>query len=96
LEARAKQERIGAWGINCGGLDARPQKSSAVSSFIPEQKTRSRSVPEGSKTHGKQNAALGKIDINTATEKELTNVLGIGHVWRPASSRRDHSEAPTI
>jgi DNA uptake protein ComE-like DNA-binding protein len=103
LEARAKQERIGAWGISVGRLDARPQTSSALSSFIPEEKTRSRSVPEGSstvgspipppiasstrvtqretsKTHGKQNTALGKIDINTATEKELTTVPGIGHV----------------
>ena len=29
---------------------------------------------------GKEDIELGKIDINTATEKELTTVPGIGHV----------------
>jgi DNA uptake protein ComE-like DNA-binding protein len=32
------------------------------------------------KSHPKANTPLGKIDINTATEKELTTVPGIGHV----------------
>ncbi len=31
-------------------------------------------------SHPKANTPLGKIDINTATEKELTTVPGIGHV----------------
>ena len=31
-------------------------------------------------SHAKQKIALGNIDINTATEKELTTVPGIGHV----------------
>ena len=32
------------------------------------------------KSHAKEKIPLGKIDINTATEKELTMVPGIGHV----------------
>jgi endonuclease YncB( thermonuclease family)/predicted flap endonuclease-1-like 5' DNA nuclease len=32
------------------------------------------------KSHAKEKSPLGKIDINTATEKELTTVPGIGHV----------------
>jgi competence ComEA-like helix-hairpin-helix protein len=31
-------------------------------------------------SHPKEKTPLGKIDINTATEKELTTVPGIGHV----------------
>jgi DNA uptake protein ComE-like DNA-binding protein len=103
LENQAKQERIGAWGINAGRLNAHPQTQSAFSSFVPGQKTRSRPAPvessavvspigqsvapsarsnpiETNKTHAKEKTPLGEIDINTATEKELTTVPGIGHV----------------
>ena len=45
LEDQAKQERIGAWGINAGRLNAHSQAPSSFSSFVPEQKTRSRSAP---------------------------------------------------
>jgi competence protein ComEA len=31
-------------------------------------------------SHPKEKTPLGRIDINTATEKELTTVPGIGHV----------------
>ena len=39
-----------------------------------------RSPVEMNGSHAKQKIPLGKIDINTATEKELTTVPGIGHV----------------
>jgi DNA uptake protein ComE-like DNA-binding protein len=40
-----------------------------------------RSSPaETTGSHAKEKTQLGKIDINTATEKELTTVPGIGHV----------------
>jgi competence protein ComEA len=103
LEDQAKQERIGAWGINARRLNAHSQAPSSFSSFVPEQKTRSRSAPrdappvfspvakpaasitrrspvETSRSHAKDKIPLGNIDINTATEKELTTVPGIGHV----------------
>ena len=103
LEDQAKQEKIGAWGISAGRLNAHPQTLSAFSSFVSEQKTPLRQAPanssvvsssilqsvaatarsspvETNKGHGKEKTPLGKIDINTATEKELTTVPGIGHV----------------
>jgi DNA uptake protein ComE-like DNA-binding protein len=59
-----------------------PADSPAV--FSPVAKpaasiTRSSPV-EAKKSHAKEKTQLGKIDINTATEKELTTVPGIGHV----------------
>lgn len=102
LEDQAKQERIGAWGINAGRLNAHAKTPASFSSFVPEQKTPLRSaadlsavvspIPqsvvsssrtslvETNRTHGKEKTPLGMIDINTATEKELTTVPGIGHV----------------
>jgi len=44
----------------------------------PSIPSRATTDPNGS--HSKQKTPLGKIDINTATEKELTTVPGIGHV----------------
>ena len=38
------------------------------------------SADEAKQSHAKEKTPLGKIDINTATEKELTTVPGIGHV----------------
>ena len=59
-----------------------PADSPAV--FSPVAKpaasiARSRPV-ETNGSHAKEKIPLGKIDINTATEKELTTVPGIGHV----------------
>src|SRR5436190_4953192 len=39
LEDQAKQEKIGAWGINAGRLNVRAQTPAAFSSFVPEGKT---------------------------------------------------------
>jgi DNA uptake protein ComE-like DNA-binding protein len=103
FENQARQEKVGAWGISAGRLNAHAQTPSSFSSFVPEDKTPSRSVPadssavgspipppvassarvnpvETNKTHAKEKTPLGRIDINTATEKELTTVPGIGHV----------------
>jgi endonuclease YncB( thermonuclease family) len=60
-----------------------PPDSSAV--FLPLAKsaaTMTRSDPVGANngSHPKEKLPLGNIDINTATEKELTRVPGIGHV----------------
>ena len=103
FEDEAKQEKIGAWGVNAGRLNAHAQMPSAFSSFVADGKTRSRSAPadspavfspvakpavsitrrspvERSESHAKDKIPHGNIDINTATEKELTTVPGIGHV----------------
>jgi DNA uptake protein ComE-like DNA-binding protein len=103
FENEARQDKIGAWGVNDGRLNARAQTPSAFSSFVAAGKTRSRSAPrdsppvfspvskpaasitrrspvETSQSHAKDKIPLGNIDINTATEKELTPVPGIGNV----------------
>jgi DNA uptake protein ComE-like DNA-binding protein len=103
FEDEAKRDKIGAWGVNVGRLNAHAQTPSAFSSFVADGKTRSRSVPadtpaafssvakpaasitrsspvETTGSHTKDQIPLGYIDINTATEKELTTVPGIGHV----------------
>jgi DNA uptake protein ComE-like DNA-binding protein/endonuclease YncB( thermonuclease family) len=103
LEDEAKRDKIGAWGVNVGRLNAHAQTPSVFSSFIADGKTRAplapidshavfspvakpaRSNPHSSPvettgSHAKEKTPLGKIDINTATEKELTTVPGIGHV----------------
>jgi DNA uptake protein ComE-like DNA-binding protein len=100
FEQQARQEKIGAWGVNVGRLNGRAQQSPAFSSFAPDQKIWSRSPRaessavvspspkpdafsarsnpfETKKTRAKEKTPLGKIGINTATEKELTTVPGI-------------------
>src|SRR5947209_6345206 len=65
---------------------ARPHATSAPSPgiFSPTPKPRVPIAPgdrgEPNKSHPKEKTPLGKIDVNTATEKELTTVPGIGHV----------------
>ena len=45
FEDEARQDKIGAWGVNDGRLHARAQTPSAFSSFVPEVKSRPRSPP---------------------------------------------------
>jgi endonuclease YncB( thermonuclease family)/predicted flap endonuclease-1-like 5' DNA nuclease len=103
FENQARQEKIGAWGINIGRLNVRPANPSPFDFFVPAEKHRAPAAPtvsppipfstpkppepiapstspSPSKSHPKAKTPLGKIDINTATEKELTTVPGIGHV----------------
>jgi len=59
----------------------RPAASPSFSSTPrPPAQTAPGGTPNPNKSHPKANTPLGKIDINTATEKELTTVPGIGHV----------------
>jgi len=59
-----------------------PAESPPVAAPAPKaQAPIPRSSPvERNKSHAKEKTPLGRIDINTATEKELTTVPGIGHV----------------
>jgi DNA uptake protein ComE-like DNA-binding protein len=77
FEDEAKQEKIGGWGINVGRLNERVEKPDAFSFFTLGRKNISgkKHAPVMSET-----LALGKIDINTATEKELRMIPGIGRV----------------
>lgn len=100
LENEARLEKIGGWGTADGRLNARPERTTAFSYFVPRARVRPGATPPRSSTprvsptptpvtpHAdgdqksprKEKTPLGKIDINTATEKELTTVPGIGHV----------------
>jgi endonuclease YncB( thermonuclease family)/predicted flap endonuclease-1-like 5' DNA nuclease len=103
FENEARQEKIGAWRVNAGRLNAYTQMPSPLSSFVADGKTGSRPTREDSSntvsaipkpaasvmssspvatngSHAKEKIPLGRIDINTATEKELTTVSGIGYV----------------
>ena len=100
FEDEAKRDKIGAWGVNTGRLNAHAQTPSAFSSFVADGKTQPRSAPavshgvfpvakqaastrssvEMNGSRAKEKIPLGNIDINSATEKELTTVPGIGQV----------------
>jgi endonuclease YncB( thermonuclease family) len=87
LENEAKRRQVGGWGMTgqqSNGIGPHPQASPDASRSIPVTRTASSLAaarsPGGVKSHAKEKTQLGKIDINTATEKELTTVPGIGHV----------------
>lgn len=101
VENEARQQKIGAWGVNIGRLNVRAANPGPFSRFAPNQNPRAigtpvaspsplstsprppiapPDTPDAKPSHAKEKTPLGKIDINTATEKELTTVPGIGHV----------------
>jgi DNA uptake protein ComE-like DNA-binding protein len=88
MEGEAKRTKIGGWETSGQRLNvpsATPRPSSNAPRSISATPTSSSSPaamsPVGPKrSHAKEKTPLGKIDINTATEKELTTVPGIGHV----------------
>jgi DNA uptake protein ComE-like DNA-binding protein len=79
LESGAKRQRVGGW-----GMAGQPLK---VASASPQP------LANASQSHAKQIPDLGKIDINTATEKELRTVPGIGPIMaaRIIAARPFHS-----
>ena len=87
LENEAKRRQVGGWGTTgqpSNGIGPQSPASPDASRSIPVTRTSS-SLPAARSpgevnNRAKEKTQLGKIDINTATEKELTTVPGIGHV----------------
>ena len=88
LENEAKRRQVGGWGVTgqpSNGIGPQSQASPDASRSIPVTRRSSSlaaatSPVEAKESHAKEKTPLGKIDVNTATEKELTTVPGIGHV----------------
>lgn len=80
LEQDAKQRKLGGWAISSSRLPSDNASHSSVVTQTANPAIASSSPSEGKKSHGKENIEPGKVDINTATEKELRMIPGIGPV----------------
>jgi len=71
LENQARQEKIGAWGINASQLGPpQPLPTIALSTPRPGTSKPLSGTPKSNRSRAKEKTPLGKIDINTATEKD--------------------------
>jgi competence ComEA-like helix-hairpin-helix protein len=80
LEQDAKQRKLGGWATGSSGPPSDNPSHSNVVTRTANLAIASGGPGEGKKSHGKENIEPGKVDINTATEKELRMIPGIGPV----------------
>jgi DNA uptake protein ComE-like DNA-binding protein len=87
LEGEAKRRKVGGWGMtgqSSNGtripLESPPNDSRSISVTPTSSSSAVVMSPAEVKNRAKEKTQLGNIDVNTATEKELTTVPGIGHV----------------
>jgi DNA uptake protein ComE-like DNA-binding protein len=91
LEDQARQQKIGVWAVSGTSVNedtklsgSRLSDADSTAAFS-ESANQAWSIAPGTPTpqlklHAKAKPPLGRIDVNTATEKELTTVPGVGHV----------------
>ena len=93
LESTAKQQKVGAWGVNVGRLETRVQTkeqnaADAFDAFFHPEKLRPTPAPlpvvAQQRSLALQNptgaTTHGKLDVNTASDQELNALPGIGSV----------------
>ena len=83
LESEAKRRKVGGWGVagqTPNGIGASPDTFRSISGTPTSSSLAAATIPGEVKNRPKEKTQLGNIDVNTATEKELTTVPGIGHV----------------
>jgi len=80
LEDQAKRQKLGGWAANIGGSSAPTATAAPIPSpslSVPDTASPAASAPSPSKN---ERLFPAKFDINTATEKELRLIPGIGPV----------------
>jgi competence protein ComEA len=80
LEDQAKRQKLGGWAANIGGSSAPTASAAPIPSpslSVPDTASPAASPPSTSKN---ERLFPAKFDINTATEKELRLIPGIGPV----------------
>jgi competence ComEA-like helix-hairpin-helix protein len=92
LERTAKQQKVGAWGVSVGRLNARVESKEQYSAdsfdafFHPERLRATptpiplASQPPNSRTYSRAPVFTKKLDANTASQQELDALPGIGSV----------------
>src|SRR5262249_24236995 len=87
LENEAERREVGGWGMSgqasnemSSQSESSPDATRSISVTPTSSSLASDRNPGEVNKRSKEKTQLGKIDINTATEKELTTVPGIGHV----------------
>jgi len=84
LNAHAQTPSAFSFFVADGKTPSRSAPAESPTGFFPVRKPATSITPSApvqqSKSHAKEKTPLGRIDVNTATEKELTTVPEIGHV----------------
>ena len=78
LEKKAKQEKVGAWGVMASRVMERAQDPESEQGIDPFRSFDPNIVPKGAATPSPSPG--DKLDVNAASQAELENISGIGPV----------------
>jgi competence ComEA-like helix-hairpin-helix protein len=80
FERKAKQEKIGGWGIGAGRLNTRATTQPTTSSDYFEAFFHPKTAPLAATPLSERSVSGAKFNINTATCEQLQDIPGIGNV----------------